>query len=67
MYRIKFVKLSGNRGRRIVEHGPWQPSMQTVEAWIDYFSSINYSVNLEIEHLVQGRPMHLRTVRLQAG
>lgn len=64
MYRITFIKLCSQRGTRIVEHGPWQPNMVAVEEWINYFSSIDYPVKLNIERLVEGRAQVMRTVRI---
>jgi hypothetical protein len=64
MYRITFVKRCSPHGTRIVEHGPWQPSMRIVEEWVSYFASLDYPVKLNIERLAEGRAQLIRTVRI---
>lgn len=60
MYRIKFVRLCHIQKKRIVEHGPWQPSLLAVEKWIAYFYALPHPGKVEIERLVNGRAMRLR-------
>lgn len=59
MYRIKFVRLCQIQRKHIVEHGPWQPSMQAVLEWMRYFSHLPHHGRVEIERLVNGRPLRL--------